>query len=153
MTKYQRDATYFTNSIKDNIHQLYCLLHEALSRPDKSFDIQIGERNFKLYPSTSEQEEKEQYMERETLIQFLIRAAIIDYMDSLIDTNESDPWKNIIGLISGEDPADHQFEIIKEEVVTNLDADGNPITAKPLNDENVLVQWQDQNRFKFEENA
>jgi hypothetical protein len=155
VNKYQKDAIAFTMDIKYKFWQLYILLHESLSRPDKSFEINYDGTDYHLYPPTTEIEQKEQYELRNELINCLLHDAAYDMIDTLPnsdDYHEIDHWGNIIALVSGEDPSNHQFEIVKSEVVDNLDADGNPISAKPLDHDSVYVQWQDENKFKFEEN-
>lgn len=120
--------------------QLAVLLSYELTRPDKAFDIFYDGIVYEFSPSTTQDE-----MDNQARLASELSYRIISDCITLND------WTNVIALVSGEDPADHQFEIIKEEIVYNLDAEGNPISAKPLNEDSVYVQWQDQNKFNFEE--
>lgn len=141
-----------TGHIESELWEIASILSRALSRPDKSFHIVYAGEEYNLFPATTEQEREEQFMLREKLIIALIGEGLRSMFDTLHNEHlyeNTDHWKHMRALVSGEDPANHQFEIVKSEVVSNLDADGNPITAKPLNEDSVYVQWQDENKFKF----
>lgn len=129
--------------IEEGIDKLYELLDKELSQDWKSYTITINdvthEINSQCDPAI-----------RDRVIKQLLKDAInahIDYLDTDMDT----AFNVIERIFSGERKEDHQFEIVKEEIVSNLDADGKPITAKSLDHESVYVQWQDENKFKFEE--
>lgn len=143
-----------TSKLNVNLFRMYSLLSEELSRTDKCFDVEFNGFMFKFNPACTIEEKLEQNQLRKKLITELMHEAIISMLNTIHDEEEFDGidhWKYVKALVSGEDPRNHQFEIIKEEIVSNLDEDGKPITAKPLNHDSVYVQWQDENKFKFEE--
>ena len=150
----QRICVY-TRKIKNNVSAIYTLLDKLLCRSDMSFDIQIGDEYFNFYTPLSFEEKVEQSNSRHKLIKFLIQDALNCLASTVGDDEEYweiEPWRNIKGLVSGADPADHQIEIIKEDVkIVDLDEQGNPIKAKPLNMDSIYVQWQDQSKFNLED--
>lgn len=130
-----------------NINRLHKLLVKELSQDWKTYTITIGEEthdiNSQCDPTV-----------RSMVIKQLLQDACSGYIDNKYKEGYvGNDFSVITRILNGARKEDHQFEIIKEEIVTNLDENGNPITAKPLNEDNVLVQWQDENRFKFEENV
>ena len=130
--------------LSKSLNQLYEALNKELSQDWKNYTITINDETFDL-SSESEPEV------RSVVIKQLLKDALVVLIDHKGEEDyEGNPFEVIIRILSGARKEDHQFEIVKEEIVTNLDEDGNPITAKPLNEDNVLVQWQDENRFKFE---
>jgi hypothetical protein len=132
-------------NLSGSIWLFYYLLDKELSQNWKSYTITINDITHEL----SHESEPEI---RDVVIKQILKDAVCAYIDSMQEC-KGEPWSVITKILSGARKEDHQFEIVKEEIVTNLDEDGNPITAKPLNEDNVLVQWQDENRFKFEENV
>ena len=133
--------------LNQSLADIYKALNIELSQDWKTYTITINDETFELSPECEP-------AVREMVIKQLLKDAVIVEIDRKGDAGyQGDPFGVIIKILSGARKEDHQFEIVKEEIVTNLDEDGNPITAKPLNEDNVLVQWQDENRFKFEENV
>ena len=132
--------------IQERIDELYRLINKELSQDWKSYTVTINEEELEL---NSECEPALRRM----VIKELLKDACCAYIDNIFEDSYTSSFSVINKILNGARKEDHQFEIIKEEIVTNLDEDGNPITAKPLNEDNVLVQWQDENRFKFEENV
>ena len=154
MTENGLEIHRLTCMITGYLWKLCGLLHKELSRPDKSIDVVYDGVNYNFNPATTKEDKKKQRRLRKKLFNKLLRASfksMLDTINSEYDFDNTDHWKVICALVSGEDPADHQFEIIKEEIVSNLDENGKPIAAKPLNMNNVLVQWQDESKFKFED--
>jgi hypothetical protein len=135
-------------TLQGSLYKLYVSLEQELSQDWKTYTVTINDVTHEINPECEP-------AVRTVVIKQLLKDALCAQVDHEANVGDftGDPFAVINRILSGARKEDHQFEIIKEEVVTNLDADGNPITAKPLNEENVLVQWQDQNRFKFEENA
>lgn len=129
-----------------SLHLLHYKLNKELSQDWKSYTITINDQTHELNP------ECEPEM-RNIVIKQLLKDAACSYIDGMNNDSENGtPVFTVINrILSGARKEDHQFEIVKEAIVTNLDADGNPITAKPLNEDSVYVQWQDQNKFKFED--
>ena len=140
MRESQKKVIKLTNQIGKRMEKLYDLLYEELSRPDKAFDIEYDGQSYQFFPPTTVAEAVEQSFPRGLLICRIIKDAV----------NDKD-WSNVIALVSGADPADHQIEIIKESYDADLDQDGKQITAKPLDHDSVYVQWQDESKFKFED--
>jgi hypothetical protein len=151
MTEHGMKINNITESITANLWNLHHFLNIELSRPEKSFDIEFNGRMFKFNPAWTIEEKLEQAQLRKTLITELMHEAMMSMLNTIHDEEEyeKDHWTFVLALVRGEDPRNHQFEIISEEVVSNLDEDGKPITSKPLNEESILVQWQDQNKGIF----
>lgn len=133
-------------SLLYEIIAMQALLEQELSQDWKTYTITINDQTYELNPECEPEI-------RSLVIKTLLTDAISSYINGICFTEHiSDPsFKVITQILEGSRKEDHQFEIYKEEVVSNLDADGNPITAKPLNQDSVYVQWQDQSKFKFEE--
>lgn len=151
MTEHGMEINNITETITASLWNLYNLLNIELSRPEKSFDIEFNGRMYKFNPAWTIEEKLAQGQLRKSLITELMHEALMSMLHTIGDEEEyaRDHWTFILALVRGEDPRNHQFEIIKEEIVSNLDEDGKPITAKPLNMDNVLVQWQDESKEIF----
>jgi hypothetical protein len=132
--------------IDKSLDDIYELLNHELSQSWKEYTVTIND-------DTHELSAQSEPAIRNIVIKQLLKDALCAHIDSIGDDDNDSAFNVIERILSGARKEDHQFEIIKEEIVTNLDENGNPITAKPLNEDNVLVQWQDENRFKFEENV
>jgi hypothetical protein len=130
--------------IEEGIDKLYAFVEEQLTQDWKAFTITIDEQVYEINAETTPET-------KATVIKLLLKDALNAYIDHLGTDNDT-AFDRIEVLSHGARKEDHQFEIVKSEVVDNLDADGQPITAKPLNEDSVYVQWQDENKFKFEEN-
>jgi len=126
--------------IIDGIDRMYDLLDKELSQDWKTYAITINNITYELNPECDP-------ALRDMVIKNLLKDAIIAYIDCANDS----AFNVVERILSGARKEEHQFEIIKEQIVTNLDSDGNPITAKPLNEDSVYVQWQDESKFKFTE--
>jgi len=130
--------------ISSAIYSVYKLLDQELSQDWKSYTITINdvthELNYECDPAV-----------RDMVIKQLLKDALCAHIDNIDQDHYIAPFDIISRILNGARKEDHQFEIIKEEIVPNLDANGKPITAKPLNEESIYVQWQDQSKFKFEE--
>jgi hypothetical protein len=135
------------SKIIHGINDLYDLLYKELSQDWKSFTITVDNKVFEINSTTDA-------VLRSTLIKLLLKDAVSILIEDL-HSDEDKPYRSAFSsinrILSGARKEDHQFEIVKEEIVSNLDADGKPITAKPLNVDSMYVQWQDQSKFKFEE--
>jgi hypothetical protein len=133
-------------SISRAIFDLYMALNQELSQDWKTYTVTINDVTHELNPECEP-------VIRRMVVKELLKDALIAHIDSIDEDNDHTSAFNAFNVIkrilSGARKEDHQFEIIKEQVVTNLDADGNSITAKPLNEDNILVQWQDETKFKF----
>ena len=130
--------------LQERIDELYRLMNKEFSQDWKSYSITIDNKEFEI------NHESDPAL-KAIVIKALLKDAVCSYIDNLFQDSCKNDFAIITRILNGARKEDHQFEIYKEEIVTNLDADDNPITAKPLNEDNVLVQWQDQNKFKFEE--
>jgi len=129
------------DELRKPLFDLYQLLNQELSQDWKSYEITINDNTYDI------NQECEPAV-RSMVIKQLLKDAINAHIDSIDnDDFEGVPFAVISRIFSGARKEDHQFEIIKENVVSNLDENGNPITAKPLNLDSLYIQWQDQNRF------
>jgi hypothetical protein len=159
MTKRKQQVIELTEQIESCIHKLINLMADELQCPEKLFSVDFKGEHFEFHyaPDFASDDAREQYKLRTHFFHLLLNDAFCKSVKiwcpyPTFDFTDGAPWKNIIGLVSGADPEDHKFEIIKETYIPDLDKQGNPITAKPLNQDSIYVQWQDENRFKFEEN-
>lgn len=150
MNKYQKRALELTDQINKSMFELYTLVDKELSRPEKSFDIMYESINYRFHPSTTDDERSNQCYLRKELLACMFEDALLNMVYTIHDNDqyhERNHWENIVHLVSGADPADHQIEIIKETYTPDLDEQGNPIKAKPLNMDSIYVQWQDESKF------
>ena len=135
--------------IQESVQTLYEALIKELSQDWKNYTINIDGKVYDLNSSSDEETVSE-------VVKMVLKDAMIAKVESIDCDEDFYPHSyafNVINrILSGARKEDHQFERIKTEIVTNLDENGNPITAKALNQDSIYVQWQDENRFKFEEN-
>ena len=133
-----------TKAIQQGINTLYKLIEIELSKDWKDYIVTINDEVFEINSECTQSV-------KSMVIKELLRDAITSYIDGIQKENYMDPFNVINQLFNGARKEDHQFELVKEEIVSNLDKDGIPISAKSLNHDSVFVQWQDENKFKFEE--
>jgi hypothetical protein len=141
------DISKIVRPICEGIEKLYELMDKELSQDWKTYTITINDVIYELDAECDP-------ALRKIVIKQLLKDAINAYIDSFNDGNNASAFNVVEKILNGSRKEDHQFEIITEKIVSNLDEDSKPITAKPLNVDSVLVQWQDQNKFpSFDEYA
>lgn len=147
----QRDYLIALGELTTSIIYMRKLMNNALSQDWKTYEITIGDEHFDLHATSTFDEEIKMDADRKRVIKLLLMDALDRYIDQIDSEDASNPFDVINKIFSSTKKEDHQFEIIKESIVSNLDENGNPITAKPLNMDNVLVQWQNENEYTFED--
>ncbi len=142
--------------LESAVFNFYNVMYHALSDDWKTYEITIGDDKYDFHPATTSDEKIEMAVKKKKVISYLLIDALTKYIEELGEDDDDfykDPFKIIDRILfSATRKEDHQFEIIREEVVSNLDENGNPVTAKALNQDSVYVQWQNENNYKFEEN-
>jgi uncharacterized protein YrzB (UPF0473 family) len=119
-------------------NEIYSQLEEELRQDWKTFSITIDDI---VYDINSYDHET-----RNTVIKLLLKDAFSAYLESM-DNDKIKPFEVIYRILNGARKEDHQIEIIKETYTPDLDDQGNPIKAKPLNVDSIYVQWQDESKY------
>jgi len=139
---------------RDGVKSIYNTINEELSCNWKSYDITVDDKVYHLHPASTPEEELQQERDRLEIIKFLLHDAINIMLENTINNNDEsefltpDPFSLIYKLMFPvTKQEDHQYEVYKEEIVSNLDENGVPITAKKLNMDSVHVKWQNRNEF------
>ena len=134
-------SKYVVASVSELIsctNEIYSQLEEELRQDWKTFSITIDDI---VYDINSYDHET-----RNTVIKLLLKDAFSAYLESM-DNDKIKPFEVIYRILNGARKEDHQIEIIKETYTPDLDEQGNPIKAKPLNVDSIYVQWQDQSKY------
>ena len=79
--------------------------------------------------------------DRADFIRYLLKSSIDATLSAKVqDMDDPEAWDDLIGVISGEDPKDHQFEKY-EVVIDESEAQGDAVNrAIPLNMDNYQVK-------------
>lgn len=144
MTLHKKQLDREIKKITKNIDAIFKILDESLSHPAKNFTITYEGRTIDLHHPTTREESDSMKFDRHEFIEYLLKNAfdvILCMKVQGMDIKSDEPWQDIFGVISGEDPADHQFEKY-EEVIESSNEDTTTVQHRtiPLNMENYQVK-------------
>ena len=129
------------NKIVKGINESFAILESELSHPAKNFSIMYDGKSVEFfYPTTLEEDRRMKY-DRADFIRYLLKSSIDATLSAKVqDMDDPEAWDDLIGVISGEDPKDHQFEKY-EVVIDESEAQGDAVNrAIPLNMDNYQVK-------------
>lgn len=130
--------------LDDGIQHLTLVLHELLSRPDKTFSISFKGHLYEFFPATTHEEEQRMYKLRRRFIKSLLRRVV-----SFNITHDNYGWDDILAFAVGPDPKDLQYEKIDlSELYEISDENGEKITSLPLNIDSTYIKMQDSRNDK-----
>lgn len=125
---------------EDYYKDMFALVDKVLSEQAKEFFITYRGTKYHFRYVFDDKEALNLAKKRHKFIDTLLRDSI-RYAFSVDKDKRDHAWDNIEGIISGACLSDHQFEKVHEsEVSETFDADGNRVTAYPLNLDNYQVK-------------
>lgn len=125
-------------------------LDNLLSSKDRSFSVSFDGIQYEFNKPTSQQELQDLENLKETFIQKLLLRSFEDML--IADKDNNACWDNVLIFAMGNPIEDYQIEKIKEESVYEVtDSKSKLDDGIAINEDSVYVQWQDQNKVKFEE--
>jgi len=140
----EKNLSLYVKGIEMGLEGMRLVLENVLSCEYKDYDISYNNQEFRFFNAVTPDEKKQQARLRK----LFIRRVLIDCVKNHL-SHKKDPWDIIMAFTQGAHLEDHQFEIIIEtvscdEVMRQIES------SKPLNMDSPYVQWQDQNKYKFE---
>jgi hypothetical protein len=113
--------------------------------------VYIGDKKYEIINPTTQQEKHDQERLRKELISELLKNCYSHFVDNLHgNTKDILKWDDIIIFSYGHPQENYQLEKIQSET-SDTGEEVNNSNQRALNEESVIVQWQDQNRYKDED--
>lgn len=140
----------------DTIVKIYKFIDETISAKGKSFEFRWRKGFYRYDPPFTLKDKKAMDKMRDKIAKFLIRDAFNVLLKELpLQDDHHYEWDigrafNRISQLEFSKPIDYYaLEKINPDEVkpVDLDEQGNPIKAKPLNMNSIYVQWQDESKF------
>lgn len=130
-------------AIEKATNHLKYILTNIITDSEKDYTISQGS---KVYTFTQPVTEYEKII-FDRHVESAINRLLKECMRAMVNNNRG-AWDPVIAFTQGEDPAEHKFTL-SESYDVDIDAAGNAIKSKALNEDSVYVQWQDQNKYQF----
>lgn len=128
---YKEKIQQHIDDITKAISSIEKTIHEALSHPAKNFTIVYRGKSIEFFYPTTKKEQKDVLKKRTWFVNNLMGDAI-----------RIKGWDTILGVVSGDDPRDHQFEKY-EEIISEPNSDSvDRIKSAPLNLDNYQVEQE-----------
>lgn len=154
LTKEYNHLLKCCRKIQSSSRGLRNTLDRLLSSKDRSFNVSFDGVQYDFFIPTTQEE----LQELENLKEVFIKKLLLRTFEDMIqypswDIMESTScWDNILIFAMGNPIEDYQIEKIKEENVYEVtDSQSKIDDGIAINEDSVYVQWQDQNKVKFEE--
>lgn len=138
-----KDLTEYITSINQNLSNIFNSLNSLLTRPSVSYNIVFKGQQFFFNPPTTSKEKKIFDKQRALFIKSVLKYVTQQFIHHLPDQNMK-PWEMVLSFTYGVDPKDMEFERFEGPIET---MQGEIVKQKPLNEESLYVQWQDQSIY------
>jgi len=125
-------------------------LDKLLSEKGRSFSVSFDGISYEFNPPTTLEELQEFENLKEIFIEKLLSKSYEDMLQ--VDKDNNACWDNILIFAMGNPIEDYQIEKIKDSEIIEVSDNKEKIEdGVALNEDSLYVQWQDQNRVKFED--
>ena len=132
-----RDLEIGIQNIESSYAKMHAILDKLLASPDKAFEVTFRNVQYNFIYPTTQSEMLEMNKLREKLL-----AEIFSYCMAMM-CQDTSSWWMVTAFASGIDTLDMRLEKVSvDELVNQLDQDGNPISSIPLNEENYQVKQE-----------
>jgi hypothetical protein len=144
----EKDLREYIKQIDTATYNLKNKLHEIFSLNHKNYLITYRGKIYDIHQPTNKEDERHQKKIRNQIIKGLLK----DCYRSMVNGYYLYEAYNVITAFTrGAELEDHQIDKSERVVYTpDLDKDGNQVTAKPLNQDSIYVQWQDISKYPIE---
>ena len=133
-------ASLIISDIKGLQDRLMDLIKDHLSHPAKDYSVTYKDKQYHFYPAFDQEDAAQMKDELDSFVFSLVRDAVKGSVSSK-KLYRDHAWDSVIGVLSGEEPSDHQFVKFDDvEIAPMVDAHGEVITSLPLNVENYQVK-------------
>lgn len=136
--------------LNGSLESIYKIIDSILSDPAKNYDLTFKKKSFFLSPPFTKEDLKRVKNDRRKYISLILNHVIKKRVNHLVGDKDYFPkelFEILYAFAYGEDPKDHQLDLIKLKEVYEV-GDKEHGKERPLNKESYQVHLQDVKKVK-----